>query len=58
MFSARLGTPAYNLVRVDETDAKNRLIVFQQCAENIKNSYRKNLIKKTVKVLFENKICC
>ena len=55
MFSARPGTPAHDLVRVDERIAKDRLIVFQQAAENIKNSYRKNLTKETVKVLFENK---
>ncbi len=55
IFSGRPGTPAYNLARVDENEAKNRLIEFQRIAENIKNSYRKNLIKKTAKVLFENK---
>ena len=32
------------------------MIKFQRIAENIKNRYRKNLIKKTVKVLFENKM--
>jgi len=56
IFSARPGTPAYDLVRVDEREAKNRLIEFQSIAENIKNSYRKKLIKKTVNVLFENKM--
>ena len=56
IFSARPGTPAYNLARVDEKEAKNRLIKFQSVAENIKNSYRKKLIKKTVNVLFENKM--
>ena len=56
MFSARPGTPAYDLIRVDESEAKNRLIKFQHVAENIKTSYRKNLIKKTVNVLFENKM--
>ena len=55
IFSARPGTPAYALARVDEREAKNRLIEFQLIAENIKNSYRKNLIKETIKVLFENK---
>ena len=55
IFSARPGTPAYDLDRVDEREAKNRLIEFQLIAENIKNSYRKNLIKETTKVLFENK---
>jgi len=56
MFSARPGTPAYDLVRVDESEAKNRLIKFQRIAEDIKTSYRKNLINKTVNVLFENRM--
>ncbi len=56
IFSARPGTPAYDLARVDDKEAKNRLIEFQSIAENIKNSYRKNLIKETAKVLFENKM--
>ena len=56
MFSARPGTPAYDLVRVDENEAKNRLIKFQSIAEEIKTGYRKNLINKTVNVLFENKM--
>ncbi len=56
VFSARPGTPAYDLVRVDEKEAKNRLIEFQNIAENTKTSYRKKLIKKTVNVLFENKM--
>ena len=55
MFSARPGTPAYDLVRVDENEAKNRLIKFQSIAEEIKTGYRKNLINKTVNVLFENR---
>tara|TARA_B100001057_G_scaffold486789_1_gene568499 strand:+ start:55 stop:1350 length:1296 start_codon:yes stop_codon:yes gene_type:complete len=56
VFSARPGTPAYDLVRVDEKEAKNRLIEFQNIAENAKTRYRKKLIKKTVNVLFENKM--
>ena len=56
MFSARPGTPAYDLVRVDENEAKNRLIKFQSIAEEIKTDYRKNLINKTVNVLFENRM--
>tara|TARA_E500000178_G_scaffold267247_1_gene264689 strand:- start:587 stop:1882 length:1296 start_codon:yes stop_codon:yes gene_type:complete len=56
VFSARPGTPAYDLVRVDEKEAKNRLIEFQNIAENVKTRYRKKLIKKTVNVLFENKM--
>ena len=56
IFSARPGTPAFNLKNIDEKDAKNRLIEFQKTAENIKNKYREKLVNKTVKVLFENKM--
>ena len=56
IFSARPGTPAFKLNKINGMIAKNRLIEFQVVAENIKNSYRKKLIKKTVKVLFENKM--
>ena len=37
-------------------EAKKRLIEFQSTAEKIKNNYRKDLINKTAKVLFENRI--
>ena len=56
IYSSRPGTPAFNLDKIDEKDAKKRLIEFQRIAENVKNKYRKSLIKKTVKVLFENKM--
>ena len=56
MFSPRPGTPAFDLTRVDDGEAKNRLIEFQSIAEDIKNNYRKKLINKTVNVLFENKM--
>ncbi len=56
IFSARPGTPAFNLKKIDQKDAKVRLKEFQDIAENIKTGYRKNLINKTVTVLFENKI--
>ena len=55
LYSARPGTPAYKLKNINLIDAKNRLIKFQRVAENIKNKYRKKLIRKNVKVLFENK---
>ena len=48
--------PAFNLENIDEKVSKNRLIEFQNTAENIKNKYRKKLINKTAKVLFENKM--
>ncbi len=56
IFSARPGTPAFGLDRVNEKIAQRRLTEFQNVAENIKNSYRNKLINKTTKVLFENKI--
>ena len=55
-FSPRPGTPAFNLEQIDQNEAKTRLIKFQKIAEKIKNDYRKKLINKTVKVLFENKM--
>ena len=33
IFSARPGTPAFNLQKIDETEAKRRLIIFQNVAE-------------------------
>ncbi len=56
IFSPRPGTPAFNLSKVGEKEAKSRLIEFQRLAEKIKTDYRKKLIRKTVKVLFENKM--
>ena len=55
-FSARPGTPAFNLDLLNENEAKRRLIEFQHAAENIKACYRKNLIKTNAKVLFENRM--
>ncbi|MDB9802535.1 tRNA (N6-isopentenyl adenosine(37)-C2)-methylthiotransferase MiaB [Pelagibacteraceae bacterium] len=55
IFSARPGTPAFNLTNVDQEDAKKRLMNFQIVAEGIKTEYRKNLINKVSTVLFENK---
>ncbi len=56
IFSARPGTPAFNLTKINSKDAKERLITFQNLSEKIKINYKKNLINKTVTVLFENKI--
>ena len=36
--------------------SRDRLIEFQHTAENIKTDYRKKLVNKTAKVLFENKM--
>ena len=48
IYSARPGTPAFNLKKIDQKDAKNRLIQFQKLAEEIKINYRKNLINKII----------
>ena len=56
VFSARPGTPAFNLKKIDKKIAKTRLLKFQSVAENIKTNYRKKLLNKTSKVLFENKM--
>ncbi len=55
-FSPRPGTPAADMKGVDENEAKNRLVIFQEEAEKIKMDYRKNLYKKKSLVLFENRI--
>ena len=56
IYSARPGTPSYNLKSINQNDSKKRLAHFQNIAEKIKTEYRKNLIGKNLKVLFENKI--
>ena len=56
IFSERPGTPAFNLKKINDNEAKKRLINFQSLATQIKNNYRKSLIQQSVKVLFENKL--
>jgi tRNA-2-methylthio-N6-dimethylallyladenosine synthase len=55
IFSARPGTPAFELEKVNQSEAKERLISFQSLAEEIKTKYRENLIGGISNVLFENK---
>ena len=55
IFSARPGTPAFKLEKINQSEAKIRLVSFQRVAEEIKTKYRKTLIGKVCKVLFENK---
>ena len=55
IFSARPGTPAFKLEKVNLSEAKERLISFQSLAEKIKIKYRKTLIGGISNVLFENK---
>tara|TARA_B100001057_G_scaffold485645_1_gene565623 strand:+ start:55 stop:1350 length:1296 start_codon:yes stop_codon:yes gene_type:complete len=56
LYSARPGTPAFSLPKINQKEAKIRLMQFQSEAEKIKKHYRKNLTNRTAKVLFENKI--
>ena len=55
IFSARPGTPAFKLEKVNQSEAKERLISFQSIAEEIKTKYRETLIGGISNVLFENK---
>ena len=55
IFSARPGTPAFKLEKVNQSEAKERLISFQSIAKQIKTKYRETLIGRTSNVLFENK---
>ena len=54
IYSARPGTPAYELKKIDESIAKKRLIIFQNISKKIKNEYREKLLMKIIPVLFEN----
>ena len=55
IYSARPGTPAFILKKIDETLSKERLVIFQNIAKKIKTDYRETLLSKTLPVLFENK---
>ena len=55
IYSARPGTPAFNLKTIDKVVAKERLIIFQEISKKIKKDYRQSLLSKTTPVLFENK---
>ena len=55
IFSGRPGTPAFNLKKINQIEAKKRLVSFQSIAEEIKTKYRETLIGKISNVLFENK---
>ena len=54
IFSPRPGTPAANLKKIDDKIAKERLVIFQKAANEIKEKYRDDLVNSTVSVLFEN----
>ncbi len=55
IFSARPGTPAFELEKINKSEAIKRLIIFQSIAEEIKIKYRESLIGNISNVLFENK---
>ncbi len=55
IFSPRLGTPAAELNKIDDSIAKKRLLRFQKFAEEIKIEYRNSLVNKISLVLFENR---
>ena len=56
LFSPRPGTPSAKLNPVENEIAKKRLTEFQKISNEIKKNYKKKLIEKKVKVLFENKV--
>ncbi len=56
IFSPRPGTPACDLKLVNNDIAKKRLLLFQNLAEKVKLKYKKSLLNKTLKILFENKV--
>ena len=56
IFSARPGTPAFNMINVNRKEAKKRLAEFQLVSDKIKKEYRESLKNKILSVLFENKI--
>ena len=55
IFSARPGTHSFNLKKIDNKLAKERLNIFQNESKKIKKKYREKLLTKTLSVLFENK---
>ncbi len=55
IFSPRPGTPAASMKKISDGIAKERLIMFQKTANEIKMNYRKKLFDKKSLVLFENK---
>ena len=56
IYSSRPGTPASKMENTKHTVLKERLLIFQREAKKIKIEYRKKLLNKNSKVLFENRI--
>ena len=55
IFSPRPGTPSAKMKIIDNSVSKRRLTRFQKLADEIKLKYKRSLINKQSKVLFENK---
>ena len=55
IFSARPGTPSFNLKKIDHNTAKERLKIFQNTSKKIKTEYRHTLLNRTMPILFENR---
>ena len=55
IYSPRPGTPAAKTKKVDEDASKERLIIFQKAASELKMKFRRELFNKNSLVLFENK---
>ena len=55
IFSPRPGTPAAKMKKVDKDVSKERLIIFQKAASELKMKFRRELFNKNSLVLFENK---
>ena len=56
LYSARPGTPAFNLNNENKKEAKKRLEEFKIVSDRIKKEFRESLKTKICSVLFENKI--
>ena len=56
IFSPRPGTPACDFKLVNNDVAKKRLLLFQNLSEKVKLKYKKSLLNKTLKILFENQV--
>ncbi len=55
IFSPRPGTPAARLKQIESKVAKERLLIFQKKAAEIKLNYKKSLFGEKSEVLFENR---
>ena len=56
IYSPRPGTPAALMKEIPKEISKKRLLNFQKISNYIKMKHRKNLFKKSVFVMFENKL--